>query len=89
MNQEKQMENNELSDELSLQPLIQDDNVLSILFPKLENVADVQFNPLLKKNNKKVSIYLKAKDLAQGRDRYALDESGSKCAVEVGVKINF
>ena len=82
------MDNNELSDELSLWSAL-DDSRLSVLFPKLDDVEHIELNPLLKKNDKRASIYIKAKDLAQGLDRYALDEGGGKCAVEVGVKINF
>ena len=82
------MENNELSDELSLWSTL-DNNRLSVLFPKLDDIEHVELNPLLKKNDKRASIYIKAKDLAQGRDKYALDEAGRKNAIEIGLKISF
>ena len=82
------MENNELSDELSLLSAL-DDSRLSVLFPKLDDVEHVELNPLLKKNDKRASIYIKAKDLAQGRDQYMLDEAGRKNAIEIGLKISF
>lgn len=82
------MDNNELSDELSLQSAL-DDSILSVLFPKLDDIEHVELNPLLKKNDKRASIYIKAKDLAQGRDQYMLDEAGRKNAIEIGLKVSF
>lgn len=82
------MDNNELSDELSLWSAL-DDNRLSVLFPKLDDVEHVELNPLLKNTSKKAGVYVKAKDLAQGRDQYMLDEAGRKNAIEIGLKISF
>lgn len=82
------MDNNELSDQLSLWSAL-DDSRLSVLFPKLDDVEHVELNPLLKNTGKKANVYIKAKDLAQGRDQYMLDEAGRKNAIEIGLKVSF